>query len=86
MTAFLRTLIGILTAVTLLQHLLPEGRMGRVGRMVLGLALMYTVLSSLGRWTAPAEEAAAWLSQGQTYEQRTYEEMVRKVWEDGDGL
>ncbi|MBQ8536237.1 MAG: hypothetical protein IJ461_02385 [Clostridia bacterium] len=82
MAAFLRNLVLILTAVTLLEHLFPQGSMGRVGRMVLGLVLIYTVMTSLGSLPLPGGGAADWLSQGQRYERQIYEDMVLNAWED----
>ena len=47
MNAFLREMavLGILT--TLAEHLLPEGGLRKAGRMVMGLLMMLTILTSL---------------------------------------
>ena len=47
MNAFLRQMavLGILT--TLAEHLLPEGGLRKAGRMVMGLLMMLTILTSL---------------------------------------
>lgn len=88
MAAFLRNLIMILTAVTLLEHLLPQGPMHKAGRMVLGLVLIYTVLSGLGgladgRW---AQEVASPFTGGPAYQAQAYAQIVREAWrEDWDG-
>ena len=82
MAAFLRNLVLVLTAVTLLEHLLPAGPMGRMGRLVLGLALMYSLLSG---FHGAADWNESFLTAGQLYQSETYHAIAMEGWEDKGG-
>ena len=85
MAAFLREMILILTAVTLMEHLMPTGPMERAGRFVLGLVLLMTVAGSLKLPEIPAMQPSAWLREGQAYQPDAYFDIAQAAWEAGDG-
>lgn len=85
MAAFLRELILILTAVTLMEHLMPSGPMGRTGRLVLGLVLILSAAQSLLPLTAAQVQPAAFMRTGEPYAYESYVAIAREAWEAGDG-